>query len=823
MQKLLILILLISFDVAYSQKPRQLSSSEIFLSIKKLNVLGNVLYIAAHPDDENTRFISYCANEMLYNTAYLSLTRGDGGQNLVGPEIMEELGIIRTQELLAARRIDGGKQFFTRAIDFGYSKTSSETQEIWNREKVLSDIVWVIRKFRPDVIVSRFPVGGYGGHGHHVASAELAVEAFDKAANKTAFPEQLKWVSTWKAQRIVVNTGRWWNKDISADDEGVVAHDIGSYVEELGLSCNELASLSRTMHKSQGFGSTGKRGEHEEFFEHLGGTQAKESLFEGYSTTWDRVEGGTNIQKSVKAIIETYDVADPSKSIKALLAIRLSLGKLADEYWRKTKLAEVDNIIKFCAGLYLEAKCNDFSATPGDSVHVEFELVNRSDSKITISGISCKMLSSNLSVGTLMRNNLKIELKDSYVLPSSAQYSQPYWLEKAGTLGTYDVSNQELIGTPENDPAIVFDITVDVEGHKIVYSIPLIYKWNDPVKGEQYRPFVITPPVFVNFSESILIFADNNNKVIDLLVKSGVDNFSGKVRIKAPKGWQLNKSEWDIKLENKGDEQKITASLKPTAKAEDGVITAQVVSEDMKYNMALSTIEHDHIPTQLYFPKSEAKLVHIDLQRKGKLVGYIEGAGDVIPQSLEIIGYEVDILQESNLEPENLKKYNSIILGIRALNTNERIDFIMPVLLDYAKAGGTLILQYNTKHRLKTDNFSPYPIKISRDRVTEEDAEVMFVIPFHKILNSPNKITKADFDGWVQERGLYFPDEWDEKYDAVLGWNDKGEERKDGSLLVAEYGEGHYIYTGISFFRELPAGVPGAYRLLANIISYGNE
>ncbi|HIO73393.1 MAG TPA: PIG-L family deacetylase [Flavobacteriales bacterium] len=792
------------------------------MSIKKLNVLGNVLYLAAHPDDENTRFISYCANEMLYNTAYLALTRGDGGQNLVGPEIREELGIIRTQELLAARRTDGGKQFFTRAIDFGYSKTSSETQEIWNREKVLADIVWVIRKFRPDVIVSRFPVGGYGGHGHHVASAELGVEAFEKAADKTAFPEQLKWVSTWRAQRIVVNTGRWWKKDISADDEGVVAHDIGSYVEELGLSCNELASLSRTMHKSQGFGSTGKRGEHEEFFEHLGGTQAKASLFEGYSTTWDRVEGSANIQKSIEAIIEGYDIAEPSKSIRGLLDLRSNLKNLKDEFWRGTKLVEVDQIIQACAGLFLEAKCGDFSASPGDSIHVDFELVNRSDSKITVAGISSKILGANLPIAKLMSNNLKFDIKEGYVLPASAKYSQPYWLEKTGTLGTYDVSNQELIGTPENDPAIEFDITLDVAGHKLVYTIPLIYKWNDPVKGEQYRPFAITPPVFVNFSESILIFADDNSKVLNLLIKSAVDNFSGKVQIKAPKGWQLNKSEWDIKLENKGDEQKITAILKPTSKAVDGSITAQVISGGVQYNMALSTIEYDHIPTQLYFPRSEAKLVHIDLENKGSLVGYIEGAGDVIPQSLEIIGYDVDILQESDLKPENLKKYSSIVLGIRALNTNERIDFIMPALLDYAKAGGTLILQYNTKHRVKTDNFAPYPLKLSRDRVTEEDAEVTYLLPFHKILNSPNKITNADFDGWVQERGLYFPDEWDEKYDAVLGWNDKGEERKDGSLLVAEYGEGHYIYTGISFFRELPAGVPGAYRLLTNIISYGN-
>lgn len=818
------LLLFLIVSVGLAQQPKQLSSSEIYQKIQKLNVLGNVLYLAAHPDDENTRFIAYSSNEKLFNTAYLSLTRGDGGQNLIGTEIREELGIIRTQELLAARRTDGGQQFFSRANDFGYSKTPEETLKIWDKDKILADVVWVIRKFRPDVIVCRFPTDGGGGHGHHTASALLGVEAFDLANDNSAYPEQLKYVDVWQPKRIVVNTGRWWNPDISADDEGVVAEDIGKYNTLLGTSCNEIAAKSRTMHKSQGFGSTGARGEHLEYFEHLKGEQAKESLFDGINSSWSRLKGYDYIGKFINDININYDLNNPEKSIPLLVKLKNELAKISDTFWKNKKVAEVDELIKQCIGLYIEAKADNYYATNDDSVKVNFELINRTLSAVKIKSISAATFNYSYNQEQELLKNEKIELKQAFKVPANTNNSQPYWLAKEGTLGTYNVSEQLTIGKPENDATVNFKIVMEIAGQVITYYYPLIYKWNDPVKGELYRPFVIVPPVFVNFTKELQLFSNLSEREIELTVKTMSQSLKAQLILTAPNGWKLTQSKFDIELAKKGEEQKIKVTLTPSAEAKIGDLKAELVVGEKNYNQSLNTITYNHIPTQIYMPLAKAKLVFVDLKTKGNKIGYFAGAGDKIPEALTNIGYEVEELSENDLELNNLTKYDAIVVGIRAVNVNDRFGFIAPKLLKYVEEGGTLVMQYNTRHRLKTDDFAPYALKLSRDRVTEEDAEVTFLMPEHEVLNVPNKITKSDFYFWVQERGLYFPNEWDkDKYDAILSWHDKGEEAKDGSLLIAKYGKGHYVYTGISFFRELPAAVPGAYRLFVNLISLGNE
>lgn len=823
MKKISVILLLLVASNIFAQQPKQLSSAEIYQKIQKLNVLGNVLYLAAHPDDENTRFIAYSANEKLYNTAYLSLTRGDGGQNLIGTEIREELGIIRTQELLAARRIDGGQQYFSRANDFGYSKNPEETLEIWDKDKILADVVWVIRKFRPDVIVCRFPTDGGGGHGHHTSSALLGVEAFDLAADKTKYPEQLKYVDVWQPKRIVVNTGRWWNDKISADDPGVVAEDIGLYNNTLGISYNELAAKSRTMHKSQGFGSTGTRGEQLEYFEHLKGEEAKKSLFEGYKTDWSRVEGTEKIESLIKELVSTYNVQLPYLSVPQLINLKREINQINDNFWKEIKFQEIDELIRNCMGNYFEAKAQDYLTVPGDSIKVNFEFISRAYSNFKIKKIVSKELNFELKMDSVLSKNKKIDYYQTFFVPKNIEISQPYWLKEEATLGTYKVNNQLNIGKPENNSAINFKLVCELEGETINYQIPLIYKWNDPVKGELYRPFVVVPPLFVNFAEQLQLFSNLNSREIDLTIKSNKANIDAKLNLTAPNGWQLSQKEFAIKIAKKGEEQKIKIVLTPSENAEIGDLSASLIVAGDVYDKSINEIEYDHIPTQVYMPKAKSKLVFVDLKTKGKNIGYFNGAGDKIPEALTNIGYHVDELLESNLALENLKQYDAIVVGIRAVNVNDRMEFIMPKLLAYTENGGTLVMQYNTSHRLKTDAFAPYPIKLSRDRVTEEDAEVTFLKPKHSVLNIPNKITKADFEGWVQERGLYFPGEWDDKYDAILSWHDKNETAKDGSLLVAKYGKGYYVYTGISFFRELPAAVPGAYRLFVNLISLGNE
>lgn len=812
MRNIPVVVLVSVCFVLFGQMPKQLSSAEIYQEIKKLNVVGNVLYLAAHPDDENTRFISYCANEKLYNTAYLSLTRGDGGQNLIGTEIREELGIIRTQELLAARRTDGGIQYFTRANDFGYSKTAEETLEIWDKEKILSDVVWVIRKFRPDVIVCRFPTDGGGGHGHHTASALLAKEAFGLAGDKTKFPEQLKFVDVWQPTRVVVNTGRWWNDSISAGDPGVVAIDIGQYNSVLGTSYNELAARSRSQHKSQGFGSTGKRGEQIEYFEHLAGKPANEDLFEGYASDWSRVPGSETVQQKINSLIEHYKVGRPEASLDGLQALKsqlFQLDTLANPIVSE-KIAAVDDLIFQTSGVYLEAVANQFSGARGDSIEVNFEFISRSDSSLTIKSLRSFDLTSELNDITEQFTPFKIAIPRTSV-------SQPYWLAKQGTLGMYNVTDQNLIGLAENNPSISFQATLGDNG--LILDVPVVYKWNDPVKGEMYRPFVITPAVTANIDQPSYLFSSQKEQQVEITLKSHSDNQNGFVTIESINGWEIIYN-GQYELAKKGDEMKIVAIVRPKDNPINGSIEIKINGEQAR---AVNTISHDHIPTQVWFPKSEINLVYVDVQTRSKKIGYIAGAGDLVPEALQNIGYEVTFLEENDLSAENLSQYDAILTGIRFFNVNERSPFMAPKLMEYVKQGGNLIVQYNTRHRMKTQDFGPYPIKLSRDRVTEEDAEVIFLAQDHPVLNSPNKITQADFENWVQERGLYFPSEWDDKYTPVLSWRDKGEPAREGSLLVTKYGQGNYVYTGISFFRELPAGVPGAYRLLVNLIELGNE
>jgi LmbE family N-acetylglucosaminyl deacetylase len=815
MRKTFSFLLLLSLFTTLAQRPKQLNSAEIYQSLKKLNVVGNVLYLAAHPDDENTRFISYCANEKLYNTAYLSLTRGDGGQNLVGTEIREELGMIRTQELLAARRTDGGTQYFTRANDFGYSKTAEETLEIWDKDKILADVVWVIRKFRPDVIVCRFPTDGGGGHGHHTASALLAKEAFGLAGDATKYPEQLKYVSAWQPVRVVVNTGRWWNDSISADDPGVVAIDIGKYNAVLGTSYNELAARSRSQHKSQGFGSTGTRGEQIEYFEHLVGTPANNDLFEGYASDWSRVEGSKKVQSIIDNLIKNYAVENPAASFKELVNLRDQLLELSAKRtpFIAQKIKDIEQLLLQTRGVYLEAVASEYSAAEGDSVEVTFEFIGRNSNNLSLQSIDNQKLAIRESFGSFNEQfqKIKIAVKD---LP----ISQPYWLKQEGTLGTYNVTNQNLIGLPENNPAVTFTATYGFKNTEQT-NIPLIYKWNDPVKGEMYRPFVITPAITANIHQPIHLFSDSKSQQIEVLLKAQTDNQSGQIAALAPMGWKVEYDK-NFAIAKKGDELKVMFTVTPESTPQNGAI--EIIINGTKAR-AMNTIEYDHLPTQVWFPESKTKLVYVAVKTKAKRVGYIIGAGDLVPEALRNIGYQVDLLTEADLEQENLKTYDAILTGIRFFNVDERSPYMAPKLMEYAKQGGTLIVQYNTRHRMKTEGFGPYPITLSRDRVTEENSEVRFLAADHPVLNTPNKITQADFNSWVQERGLYFPNEWDDKYTAILSWHDVNEPPRDGALLVAPYGEGHYAYTGISFFRELPAGVPGAYRLLVNLIEMGNE
>jgi LmbE family N-acetylglucosaminyl deacetylase len=810
----------------YAQAPEKPNAAELKQALNKLEVLGSVMYLAAHPDDENTRLIAYMANEKKLRTAYLAMTRGDGGQNLVGTEIRELLGIIRTQELLAARRTDGGEQFFTRANDFGYSKDPDETFEIWEGEDVLSDVVWNIRRFRPDVIITRFDTTRDDSgrmHGHHTASAILAQRAFDIAADPKVFPEQLKYVGPWQPKGLYWNTYNFGGRFTSnhEDQPGYFAIDLNQYNPLLGKSYDEISALSRSQHKSQGFGSTGRRGNIPEYLRHWKGDLPKNDVFENIDQTWARVEGGKEIGELIKKTNENFDIQNPSACVAELLVIREKISALKDEYWREVKGAELDEIIKGALGLYVELIASDYSAVNGQTLNIYGEAINRSDANVELETISFDGYDVVLKPYQPLINNERFDVAADLVLTEN-KISQPYWLEKEASLGMYTVEKQQMRGIPENSPTIEATFNFKIEGKPYSFSVPVVHKTNDRVDGEVYRPFVITPPVFVNTQQSVLIFPDNETKQIDVTVIAGKDDVSGKVSLSLPAGWKVSPESLDYSIAQKGGEYRAEFQVLPPAAASTGFAKAQVTYEGKTYNKGLKIIDYGYIPTQTIFPESQAKIVKLDLKRKGQFVGYIMGSGDAVPEALEQIGYNVTLLDPENITTESIADYDAVIIGVRAYNTIDRMRVIQPELMDYVKEGGTLIAQYNTSMS-NQPQIGPYPFSISRDRVTKEEAEVRILAPDHPIIDGPNKITSKDFEGWVQERGLYFPNQWDERYTAVLSANDPGESPKNGGLLVTKYGEGYFVYSGYSWFRELPAGVPGAFRIFTNMISLGQD
>ncbi|MDW7692293.1 PIG-L family deacetylase [Flammeovirgaceae bacterium SG7u.111] len=806
---------------------RSKSASEIKQALQKMQVVGTVLYVAAHPDDENTRMITYMANDVGVETAYLSLTRGDGGQNLIGKEVREQMGLIRTQELLAARRTDGGQQFFSRANDFGYSKHPTETLNIWDKEQVLGDAVWVIRKFRPDVIITRFSPGRDGKtHGHHTTSAKIALEAFSAAADPTRYPEQLKYVEPWQAKRIVWNTSSWFfRSQKNPDMSKYLQVDVGTFNPLLGKSHGEIAAASRSMHKSQGFGAAMQRGMEIEYLEHLAGDSATTDLFEEIDLTWARIKGSDKVSKTLKAALTDFDMEKPHESIPQLLEALAELKKLPQEnHYVKIKIQQLESLIVQCAGIWGEASSPVFSVTPGDSLKIDTRIIKRSPYNVKIKqivyGIGEKVSAINLE------ENKMASSEETFLLPKGTPLSQPYWIKETPTLGMFVVNDQTLIGKPENDPSLSVAFQLQFEGEypaTISLNTPLMYRWVDPVDGERYRPLAITPPVTANIEEQVYIYADKTNKKINVLLKSHTAGAKGDLVLELPEGWGVSPEKKAFELAEKGDELNVTFKITPPEGQFVGKAKAVVKMGGESYNYSLKVIDYAHIPIQTIFPPAEAKLAKLDIQTTNKRIGYIMGAGDAVPEALQQIGYSVDLLSDTEMSPENLRQYDAIIVGVRAYNTNPRLKYHQDMLMDFVEKGGNMIVQYNTSHRLVTEDVGPYPITLSRDRVTVEEAPVKFLKPSHEVLSYPNTITEADFNGWVQERGLYFPNKWDEKYEAILEMNDPGEDARQGSLLVTKYGEGNYIYTGLSFFRELPAGVPGAYRLLSNLIEYGKK
>lgn len=822
------ILLFLAIINSFAQQPKKANATEIYNQLQKLNFLGSVLYIAAHPDDENTRLISYLSNDKKARTGYLSLTRGDGGQNLIGLELREFLGLIRTQELIEARKIDGGEQFFSRANDFGYSKTPDETLEIWDKNQVLSDMIWTIRKFQPDVIINRFDHRSPGTtHGHHTASAMLSMEAFDKVNDPSVFPNQLELVTTWQPKRIFFNTSWWFygskEKFEKADKTNLVKLQIGSYYASVGKSNQEIAALSRSCHQSQGFGSTGTRGEEDDYLEFLKGDLPtdKTNLFEGIDTTWNRVKGGKVIGDILYVVEKNFDFKNPSKSIPELVKAYSFIEKLEDKHWRNIKLEEIKKVIAACAGLYLEAVAENQEITPGSALKIKLEIINRSTFPMQLSGIGAVPV----YIGEKKNIDLKFNIPSSesitLQLTDDFKYTNPYWLNEQGTIGMYRVDEQQNIGIPDVLRQVMVGFWIIINDVEIGFERNVIYKYNDDVKGEVYQPLDIVPIVTSAIAEKVYIFNNDKDKTVTVKVSAGKDGIKGNIKLEVPAEWSVVPAEVPFVFTKKGEETIAVFSVTPSKEASEITIKSIVTIEGKTFDKEKIDINYGHIYKQMVLKSAEAKGIRLKIKTKNEKIAYIMGAGDEVPKSLIQMGYEVTLLKPEEITPTKLLPFDVVITGIRAYNVVNTLALKQKILFDFVKSGKTMIVQYNTNSDLVTNEIAPFPLKISRDRVTEENAEVRFLAPKHPILNYPNKIVAEDFKGWKQEQGLYYPSEWDSNFTPILSANDKGETPKNGALLVAKYGKGNYIYTGLSFFRELPEGVPGAFRLLANMIAIG--
>ncbi len=808
------------------------SAASILQDLRNFDTLGSVLYVAAHPDDEDTQLITFFARGRHYRSAYLSINRGDGGQNVLGPEFGPELGVIRTEELLAARRLDGGEQFFTRAMDFGYSKDYRETLRIWDHQQVLSDVVRVIRTFQPDVIIAGFSTNQTPGqHGHHVASAILAGEAFKIAGDPKAFPDQLDYLKPWQPKRLLQRSGGFGGRGggggNSAGGPRVV---ISGNDPVLGISYGEIANRSRAMHKSQGFGNFGGfgggGGARTSSFIVLDGEPATNDIMDGIDTTWSRVPGGAKIGQQADEIIAQFDTNNPSASVEALLKVRANLTALASSPLVDFKRKQLDKVLQECLGLSVATTVPQAEVVAGEPLKLNFAVSPATNQTVHWTGIRFPVTGREISFSDVISLsggvNSELTFKATETLPATLPLSEPYWLREEPTVGMFRVDDPKLIGRPESPPPFPVEYVFRVGDQTLVVTDVPVQAGTESGSFEARRTLKIIPPVSLRCEEEVKLFAPGSTREVTVEVTAARADLKGELSLDTPDGWKATPAKREFSFATAGQSEKFSFTVTAPPQAASAELTARAKIGDKIYDNQRIEIKYSHIPMQLLQPPARVKAVSLDLAIRGKKVGYISGAGDSVAEAIKEMGYDVTLLDGDALTTNRLKEFDAVVVGVRAFNVRTDLVSHLPALFDFVSNGGNLIEQYNRPgNDLKTDRFAPYSLRLSGDRVTDETAPVTFLVPDHPALNTPNKITSADFDGWIQERGIYYPNQWDDHWTPVLACSDPGEAPLKGGLLVAQYGKGYFVYTGLVFFRELPDGVPGAYRLFANLVSLG--
>lgn len=816
---LFLLFALLQAFITNAQPQETPSNSTITAQFKQLNQGISVLYIAAHPDDENTQLLTYLTKVKHFRTGYLSLTRGDGGQNLIGAEQGLALGIVRTHELAEARKIDGAEQFFTRAYDFGFSKSPEETFLQWNKEQILADVVYVIRKFKPDVIITRFDSDGSGGHGQHTASAMLAFEAFKLAADSSKFPEQFNTVGVHQTKRIFYNSIANWLPG-KLDTTHLLSLEIGNYLPELGFNTGEIAASSRSMHLSQGFGSEKKRGKQIEYFKSIAGDTSRlnGSLFNQITPTIELLDPSLQSKQIVEKAYHCWVKGEIRQCTEKLFEARnrfIQIGVKGND----ACLQQIEQLILAVNGIYAEAVYKQVELpTAGDSIHIHFEMNARNSNAFLLKSIQIGNQIQNIQIHQALVENNTYNYSKNYWIEDSI-HSNIFWIDKGIQHNCYQIS-QTQVG---NAAGLTFSIPVQWNllfgKDSIQIKQQVLQKEVLPQAPENYRKLVFNPPLLLSLPKKLIIAPIGKICTIELGLQANNNFQELTLDIQLPKAWKLISQPNTINL-SKNEFKKITLQVEAGAMAETGNLFVKANCAGKLFSLQQETIEYPHIGKHAYFQPAQVKIFPSTIQPSSKRILYVSGSKEQVPGILKELGYTIDMIQAKQFSSVDLLPYQVLIFGIRSFNIHPELFNYRNKYLSFIEKGGNVLVCYQTNTFTKPfeELIGPYPFRVSKERTTNENALVSFDENKVQLLQKPFVITSSDFENWVQERGIYYASNIDTAYNCPLQIADFNEPSQKGALIQCQFGKGNFTYTGLSFFRQVPAGVQGAIKLLVNLI-----
>ncbi len=843
--KVLLLLSAVSLLMAQGQGtvPEDRGAMGLAQALNRLDVVASVLHTGAHPDDENSSLLAWLARGQGLRTAYLSATRGEGGVNLVGPELFETLGVIRTEELYGARRLDHARQFFSPNYEFGYSKGADDTLAKWGHDQVLGDFVRVIRQFRPEIIISRFTGTPRDGHGHHQVAGMITQEAFKVAADPSRFPEYGK---PWQAKKLYLNS-------MGNDQQVGVEINVGEFDPALGRSFNEIAAEGRSLHRSQAQGSPQDRGPRVtrlQLVQKAVDVADNATLYSGViyklpdlarldpsiasdlGSLQQRVEA---IRKAVNLQHPDNIVADLAAALKQLQGIEARSANEQVDFLLQQKEEDFQEALRLAAGLVLDVTASDDTVIPGQEFDLTVSVINGGPLDFTTVRAQTDLpagwdASYQGSTGSLQPGQ-RLDQKYKVKVAAAAEFTQPYWLQqpRRGDRFVWPVVANNAL--PSDEPLLRTTAEVQYQGTAIAMTRPAEFRRVDRMFGEQRTSVKVVPAISVNVGPGIAIVPLGGNRKKEFTVSVENQNASpvtAEVTLVVPNGWTVAPPTQMVSFTQAGEKASLQFTVSVPQAAGDFTIQAVAKSGSQEFKNGYTAVAYPHIETRHVYSSGQSKVQVIDLVTRASSVGYVDGTGDAIPDALRQLGISVTLLTAKDLATADLSNFQAIVLGVRAYAVRDDLRAYNKRLLDYVSNGGTLISQYNRGNEVGNLQIGPYPFTLppvnvnNVERVTGEDAPVKILDPSNSLLNVPNKITSQDFDGWLDERGTFFMRTWDPRYVPLLETSDPGEPGRQGGLIVTKYGKGTYVYAGLSLFRQLPLGVKGAYRLFANMVSVEN-